>query len=360
MQNGKHGKEFLKSYFNSTEAFFDNYTQNQKQKANIIGSDAGELIDVYWKTAKLGKKIRGALCSLGCLLAGKALDDEVLKASLALEHLHSGFLVHDDIMDDDDYRRGILSVHRQYINKSLTMGFGEKADLYGRSMAILAGSTAYFYAIDILTQLSFTSKDALQRALKVFTDYALRTSYGQILDITNAYKRNIDENVILQVLRYKSAEYTGVMPLLIGAIIGGITDEQKLKSIHDYGLAFGWAFQIQDDVLGIFGEQEETGKPVGNDLIEGKHTLLVLEAWKNSNTEEQLFMKSIFGNKKASKNDIKKLTAHIKNKGGYDYAIKKGWEYVEEGKQYISKITDNNELRTILESLIYYMMERTQ
>lgn len=356
--NGEAGKAFLQTYLEKTAPLLKDYLTEKVQEAKEVGRIAGELIEAYAAMAQLGKKIRGALFVLGYELGGKEAGTEILKASLAFEHLHAGFLIHDDIMDKDQMRRGLPSIHALFTKRGLALGLKSDIDTYGISMGILAGCAAYFYALQTIVRSGLAAED-MRLCMDMFVEYALRVDYGQALDVTNISLQSMDEQEILNILKYKSAEYTGVMPLIIGASLGGIKGE-KLIAITEYGLAFGWAFQLQDDILGLIGKEEDLGKPVGSDIVEGKNTLIVLHCYRNASEKEREFMLRVLGNKQATPQEVEALVELIKHKGSVEYALNKGWEYVEKGIKTIPNFTDNERLGKIFSSLIYYMMERTK
>jgi len=356
---GSIGKQYLKDYLVNSGPLFEKYLQKKIDEAGKISKIPAELLKRFLETARRGKKIRGALTVLGYEACGGKDRMAILDAGLSIELLHAGLLVHDDFMDQDKLRRGLPSLHEQFSK----FGGEEKvkADYhhYGETMAVIAGDAAFYLSWETLLQSSFPP-DRLARAGEVYAKYVVRTAYGQAMDLSNTPLTGLNNDYLLSVLRLKSAEYTGVLPLLLGAALAGETSEKRLKAIESFGLAFGWAFQIQDDILGMFGDEEKVGKPVGSDLREGKNTLLMLYLSQHGNREQKEFQRKVLGNKKITKDDVLKMRQILKDAGSYDYVVNLGWKYVEEGKKQIPLITSDKKLQEILESLIVYMMERVK
>ncbi|OGK41695.1 hypothetical protein A2954_07505 [Candidatus Roizmanbacteria bacterium RIFCSPLOWO2_01_FULL_37_12] len=339
---------YLENYSKKTIPLFNYFFNAKKNEARKIGANPYDLLKQFIKTAILGKKIRGALMVLGFEIAGGKKLEAIYDASLFIELMHSGLLIHDDVMDNTDLRRGHPSLHKQYSPEHL-----------GKSMAINAGDLAFYLSWEKLMNSNFPT-ERLILAGKIYSEFLTRVIYGQILDIVPDNNKTISKTNILSKLRYKTAEYTGVFPLLVGAILGGMKDEKKLRLLKEYGLALGWAFQIQDDVLGLYGDKEKTGKPVGSDLKEGKKTLFVYYLLKHGNAKQKSFILSILGNKNVNSQDVNKAQKLFKEIGAYDYVIKLGWDYVKNGKKAVPAITSDKKLQKILTSFIVFMMERTR
>lgn len=354
---GDLGKQYLKEYLAKTDPLFEEYLQKKIEEAATIGKIPAELLKRFLATARRGKKIRGALVMLGYEACGGKDRDAILDASLFIELFHAGVLVHDDFMDRDHLRRGLPTIHEQFKDIGKSLNVKHDPLHYGNAMEVNVGDAAYYLSWEKLMASSFPP-DRLVDAGKIYADYIVRVVHGQVLDITTTSIQSITEKDILKVLRHKAAEYTGVLPLLVGATLAGEKDKEILQSMKDYGIAFGWAFQIQDDVLNIFGNEDDSGKPVGSDIREGKNTLLMLHLHRHGTDEQRAFQKRVLGNPNITKDDVIKMREILKTSGSYQYVVDLGWKYVKEGKKAIPHITTNPELRTILESLITYMMER--
>lgn len=352
MTDGNAGKKYLSDYLEKSQSILVSFFNEKLTDAEKIGSLPKKGLESFINIALKGKRIRGALFCLGYQAAGGRVTQDVIRASLSTELFHGGGLVQDDVVDSDDTRRGVPSLHKQLqkLTKNTTTRFGE-------SLTIFMGDIAMFYGYELLSTSNFPS-ERVKRAIAVFGTYTTRTCYGQILDIGNSFKQETNETDILSVMRWKSCEYTGVMPLMLGAILAGCTDKKKLEAIKRYGLALGWVFQIQDDILGMYGDAAEMGKPVGNDLREGKYTLLMLHLAKHGTNEQKALLKKLLGNKEMTVADVSLMQRTLKDARSYEYVLGLGRKYIAEGLKEIPAITQKSPVQTILSSLLSYMMER--
>ena len=348
MENDLDIKKLLFDYSKKTTPLLRRYLESKTSDAKKIGAINVEMLQKFLKLVEKGKKVRGLLVVLGYQIAGGKDLEAIYEASTFMEIMHCGGLIHDDIMDNDDYRRGVPTIHKQF----------EKYGRHnGESLAIMAGDMALYLSWDKLLNSNF-SAEALIAAGKIYSRYALNTVYGQTLDALNNQDSKADQSSILNIFRYKTAEYTGVLPLLVGAALSGVSDRKKIKKLSEYGLALGWAFQIQDDLLGLFGSAEKTGKPVGSDLREGKMTILIHYILKNGNKQQKEYLVKILGNKNLEQKDIEEAQDFFKKAGAYQYVLDLGWDYVARGKAAIPFFTKDENLKLTLGSLISFVMNR--
>jgi geranylgeranyl diphosphate synthase type I len=218
-----------------------------------------------------GKRLRPAFCHWAYIGAGGAHDDEiVVDAGAALEMLHTFALVHDDVMDGSRLRRGLPAIHRQFMTRHDMQQWRGEARRYGEGAAILVGDFAFVYA-DVLLR----SAPAVARP--IFDELRLELCVGQFLDLEGTASASSDPVQAGRIERYKSGKYTVERPLHLGAALAGRLDTFAAP-LSAFGLPLGEAFQMRDDILGVFGDTAITGKPVGDDLREGKLTPLVAAA----------------------------------------------------------------------------------
>ncbi len=214
-----------------------------------------------------GKRLRPAFCHWGYLGAGGHTEDRaVVDAGAALELLHPFALVHDDIMDGSATRRGTDTIHVQFEAEHAMGGWRGEARRFGEGVAILVGDLAFVYADRLLA-------GAPEAALGVFTELRTEVNVGQYLDLLGTARGRVTEPTARRISRFKSGKYTVERPLHLGAALAGRLDILA-GPLSGYGLPLGEAFQLRDDLLGVFGDSDVTGKPVGEDLREGKPTLL--------------------------------------------------------------------------------------
>ena len=218
-----------------------------------------------------GKRLRPAFCHWAFVGAGGDPDDAVaIDVGAALELLHTFALVHDDVMDGSDFRRGRPAVHRRFITDHERAEWRSEARRFGEGAAILVGDFAFVYA-DML----FASAPLAARP--IFDELRLELCVGQYLDLVGTASVSSERTKAERIERYKSGKYTVERPLHVGAALAGRLDELAAP-LSAVGLPLGEAFQLRDDLLGVFGDAEVTGKPVGDDLREGKLTPLVAAA----------------------------------------------------------------------------------
>jgi geranylgeranyl diphosphate synthase type I len=218
-----------------------------------------------------GKRLRPAFCHWAYVGAG-GLPDAGLEvdAGAALELLHTFALVHDDVMDGSDRRRGLASIHTHFIEQHARRGWRAEARRFGEGAAILVGDLAFVYA-DIL--IGAPGADAR----RIYDELRIELCVGQYLDLVGTASGSSDPAQAARIERYKSGKYTVERPLHLGAALAGRLDELA-PALSAVGLPLGAAFQLRDDLLGVFGDAAVTGKPVGDDLREGKLTPLVAVA----------------------------------------------------------------------------------
>ena len=269
-------------------------------------------------TLRGGKRLRPIFCIYGykCLREGNL--EAIIETSIALELMQSYLLIHDDIMDEDELRRGKETFH--VLCKDLCeRQFGPNKSLkFGESIAIVTGDLLEAYGEDILAKSPFKS-EYIKKALAAYAEIIENVGYGQILDITTERKGSFTQDEILMIHKLKTASYTIEGPLHIGALLAG-ADDADLKILSDYGIPLGLAFQIQDDILGLFGSEERTGKPVGSDIREGKKTLLILHALERCSENEKEQILNAVGNEQVTAEEIETVRAIVRRTGSLDYS----------------------------------------
>ncbi len=215
-----------------------------------------------------GKRLRPAFCYWGFVGAGGDPGDQiVIDAGAAFEFLQAFALVHDDVMDGSSTRRGFRTAHLAFGDRHQAEVWRGEQRRFGEGVAILIGDLAHVYA-DLLL------RSAPDGVLAVWDELRIELNIGQYLDILGTARGDIDPEAARRIARYKSGKYTIERPLHIGAAVAGRYDELE-SPLSAYGDPLGEAFQLRDDILGAFGESAMTGKPVGDDLREGKPTPLL-------------------------------------------------------------------------------------
>ena len=356
---GQLGKEFLSDYSNITRPYVAKYLRQEIAKAKKIGIVPAEALESFGKMVIDGKGIRGSLVVLGYLAGGGKDMGKIYEASAFMELFHSGILVHDDFMDRDNLRRGRETIHKEFERKASGLNVKTDPMHFGNSMAVNVGDISFFMSWKKIIKSGFDMQNII-KVTEIFSNYVIRLVHGQEMDILMTGDSNASEKDILNMLWIKSGEYTALLPLLSGVAFAGEKDLAKLKAIEKYAKCFGWAFQIQDDYLGLFGNKKETGKPAVSDIREGKNTLFMLYLRKDGTPEQKTFQNSVLGNKNITKKDLDKMRETLHTSGVTQKVLQKGWGYVEEGKKYIPSVTKDKNLQKTFESLLVYMMERTK
>ncbi|MEX1162790.1 MAG: polyprenyl synthetase family protein [Nitriliruptor sp.] len=223
-----------------------------------------------------GKRVRPTLLLLGYAAGGGADRGDVLGPALALELLHTCALLHDDVIDRAATRRGRPTVHHAVAAEHRAAGWGGDALAYGEAVAILLGDLAFVQADELFLSAAVPT-EALLAGLRRFTVLREEVMAGQYLDLHAATARITDRDLALTIATLKSGRYSVSRPLEIGALLAGGAPE-LIDGLGEVGDPLGRAFQLRDDLLGVFGEEATTGKSADSDLAEGKRTLLIAEA----------------------------------------------------------------------------------
>src|SRR4051794_7027694 len=260
------------------QAALEAFLGEQAERLAFLGPDAARLLAEARASVSGGKRFRAAFCYWGYHAVAGAPDDEpaddaLVRACAALELLHASALVHDDYMDASDTRRGRPATHRGFADGYRSAGWRGDPEQYGTSAAILLGDLLLSWSDEMLRRCGLPVARVVA-ALDVFDRCRTEVITGQFLDVSVQARGRADVDAAMTVLRYKSAKYSIERPLHIGATLAGASDAQ-LDDLSAFGLPLGEAFQLRDDLLGVFGDPATTGKPAGDDLVEGKRTVLV-------------------------------------------------------------------------------------
>lgn len=239
-----------------------------------------------------GKRLRPVLLLLGHEVAGGQADDAV-GAAVAVELLHTCALLHDDVIDVARTRRGYPTSHVTFAARHREQAAAGDPQRYGESVAILLGDLAFVHADEALLGCR-VAPDRLLAGLHAFVRLREEVMAGQALDVHAAASRATDIDLALQVATLKSGRYSVTRPLQLGAVLAG-ADQDLLTVLERVGEPLGRAFQLRDDVLGVFGDQAATGKSASGDLAEGKRTLLVAEAWARMDTPDRTLLADRLG-----------------------------------------------------------------
>ncbi|MFD3513877.1 polyprenyl synthetase family protein [Streptomyces sp. NPDC058657] len=242
-----------------------------------------------------GKRLRPALCIAGWYAAGGPGDAApILRVAASLEMFHAFCLIHDDIMDHSAVRRGRPTVHRTLAANHRHNRSPAAADALGTGAAILVGDLALAWSDELIHTANLTSAQ-LTDILPLIDTMRTEVMYGQYLDLTTTGQPTADPERALTIALYKTAKYTVERPLHIGAALAG-ADEALRIALSAYALPVGEAFQLRDDLLGVYGHPARTGKPRTDDLREGKHTALIALALRQADEAQGRLLRELLGN----------------------------------------------------------------
>ena len=252
---------------------------HQEQVLAELAEELTPLIAPIRSLVAGGKRLRAAFAYWGYRAAGGGDGDAVVRFASAMELFQAAALLHDDVMDGSDTRRGMPSAHRAVAAIHAQHGWSGSADRFGEATAILAGDLCLQWTDEVYSTSGLPAEH-LARGRSTFDRMRTQLMGGQFLDMLESVRgwdsSSTDERLAAarKVIRFKSAKYTIEQPLLVGALASGV-DPAAVSGLSGYGLALGEAFQLRDDLLGVFGDPEQTGKPAGDDVREGKRTVLV-------------------------------------------------------------------------------------
>ncbi|MFV0433219.1 MAG: polyprenyl synthetase family protein [Leucobacter sp.] len=281
-----------------------------RQALGPLGHDAEPMLDEALGFLSGGKRFRAQFAALGyravrSLNIAGPLDGEagaVLDAASALEMFHAAALIHDDVIDRSDTRRGRPAAHCFFADMHRQNRWRGSADHFGVAGAILLGDLLQAWSDELMNAAcdAIDDREAARRARDHFNRMRSEVAVGQYLDVLEEQQSMFAEHEeqlerSTRVLVYKSAKYSVEAPLLIGASLAGASDEQE-AGLASFGLPIGVAFQLRDDLLGVFGDERVTGKPSGDDLVEGKRTVLVTLARENLPSTQRRIFDDLLGN----------------------------------------------------------------
>ncbi|MFF6782687.1 polyprenyl synthetase family protein [Streptomyces sp. NPDC012510] len=258
---------------------------DRRAEAEVIGRSAADAVaELETHVLRGGKRVRPTFAWLGWIGAGGdetgSTGEAVLRTCAALELLHASALIHDDVIDASPTRRGFPAAHVTFAQRHRARRWSGDPELYGTGAAILIGDLAQGWADDMI-RMSGLPMDAQARVGPVWSAMRTEVLCGQLLDLTAEVGRDEDIDTALRVDRYKTASYTVERPLHLGAAIAG-ADPELVAAYRAFGVDIGIAFQLRDDLLGVFGDPAATGKPSGGDLRQGKRTVLLAVALKRA------------------------------------------------------------------------------
>ncbi len=316
---------FLTTYLSDSSSTFENVPFNTDLKTKLL------------KYTTNGKMIRGSLAIISAKLFWNITHIDLIKIASAIELFQSAFLIQDDIMDEDVIRRGMPAIHIQY---------GPKR--YGESMAMCLSDLAIFLGFDLLSQIK-NAPHITSRASREI----MFTAFGQMNDIDLEQSKNLTKERILQMYEHKTSHYTFTLPLMLSAIYCDSSID-----FEPLGKQMGLLFQIKDDLIGLLGDPNITGKPNNSDIKEKKSTLYRALLLSSATSEDKTKIEQIYSQKTISDTDVEQIKSFL-----VSYTIpEKCFEYIETYKKTCFALIDSYDVtdtgKQFLKELVTYLYER--
>jgi geranylgeranyl diphosphate synthase type I len=296
VRDGGEGNEPIPPEFRAAVAdVLDGFIAAKQRELASLGDDLKPLFDTARGYLATGKLLRPAFAYWGWRAAGgsAAKAHGIHVAGAAIELVHASALVHDDLMDDSATRRGRPTAHRQLAAVRPVRNVARQTAQFGEMAAILLGDMLLSWSDELLGESGFKPK-TLARGRVYFDRLRTEVVAGQYLDVLAQTSGTSSAADAMRVVRYKSAKYTVERPLQFGAALAK-ADKPLLRALSSYGVPLGEAFQLRDDMLGVFGDPRETGKPAGDDIRDGKRTLLVARAYDRADKAQHKVLDSLLG-----------------------------------------------------------------
>jgi geranylgeranyl diphosphate synthase type I len=319
----------LAEYKREIDADIEAYATDLRSKvgasygAYVLETEANIFLDLL---SRGGKRIRGALTMAGYEMCGGTDRAMITQAARAIEMLQAYMLMIDDVQDRSDLRRGKPSAHKMveaYHIKHKLKGDPAQA---GINMALNAALAGAHSAQEILANLEVDPQLRLS-VISITNHTMVITAHGQTMDIMNQLIERPSKANVERVLEWKTALYTVVNPLHVGMILAGAY-RKAIDAITPFGAYAGKAFQITDDILGIYGDEKELGKTPGDDIREGKGTLLIMHALEHATTADKTFLQQCLGNSNLTFGDFETCRRIIKDSGALAYAREQAAGYL--------------------------------
>lgn len=311
---------------------------------------------IYDFSTREGKRIRPLLFILSYLgYTKKKPHPSLYKAAISLEFLHLFMLIHDDIIDHADLRRGKPTMHR--LLEKITPHQHQQE--LGHHLAIIAGDIVYAMAMDAFQ--SFNEDPQYKRqAFHCFLETTITTALGEFIDTLHGVYplQKIKEKDVFLNYSFKTARYTFIAPLMMGAILGK-AKKDELQALASFGLFIGQAFQIQDDIIGIYESESTIGKSILSDLEEQKKTLLIIHAHQHLKGSLKKTFLNIFNQQKKTLVDLKKMQDILIQSGSLHYAVSCIQKRKQEAQNILKRLSIKKEYKVLIEKTLFKLFNQT-
>lgn len=350
--------EYLKVYKqNINKAIKQIFEKKIKQLNNSFLKDYYTELKDYFLVG--GKRIRPLLCIASYNAFKKQHDDKIVPASVGIEFLHNASLIHDDIIDKDDYRRGNPSFHFRFKNYHKNYNFKKTNDVdFGNSIGIIGGDTAFFLGLEAYLFNDF-EKEINNKAISLYEQAFIDIANGVLIEMDMVNKGKIEIAEYIQMISLKTSALIE-KSLLIGANYSQI-DKILEKSLSTYGINLGIVFQIIDDILGTFGDEKVTGKPTDGDIREGKKTCLLIEALNKLDSNKKSQLENIVNKDDMSTEDVEIVRSLFLEADVINSSKKLAENYYQKAKSALNSLSDyiNPQEFEFFDDLLNFVMNRT-
>lgn len=339
-------KDYLEGSAKSIDKEVSSFLTNFRKEVDKLNKKLLPLVDTFIEANQGGKRLRGTLVRLGYELTGKKHTPEILKWAAAIEIFQTAILAQDDIVDLSPLRRGRPTVYQ-------VLG----GDHYGISQAMVLADIGFFLAVKMVISSDFPD-NLKNRAISLFSQMVINTGLGEMLDVELPHlRKERAEKDVLTIHILKTAYYTFIHPLSIGWILGG-GDKNMLKNLEVFGQSLGLAYQIQDDILGVYGDEVQLGKSVTSDIEEGKNTLLLTYAQEHADKEQKEVLEGNYGRGNIGPKGQEMIKRVFITTGALDYSRSKALKYVLLAKKIIPVITKDLRMQVLLTLMADFLITR--
>ena len=333
----------------SYKQIIDKMIEDSSFVSLLIPNESQSIINSYLRSFQKfstgGKRIRAYLVKLGYELCSGSYSDDIFLPSLSYEVFQSGILIHDDIIDKSDIRRNMPTMHVALGNDHIAM-----------SKSICVGDIGLIASVDMISRTNFDDsviRKAISHQIKAFE----LTVSGELQDIELSATENYSLENIIEMYRLKTSWYTFIGPLQLGAILGNASIK-LLQQIEKIGTSMGIAFQIKDDIIGVFGNQNIIGKSNLSDMQEGKKTILTAHFLSHATYEQLETFKKIYGNRSSSELELKEIQKMFLEAKTYEYGNMMCQKYASEATETIDIMDIDEKYKEILHDLVDYLCDR--
>jgi geranylgeranyl diphosphate synthase, type I len=332
----------------------------KKQTLQQYDANARIAVDAFLDIlSRGGKRIRGSLLLHGYHMGGGRQQDRIVPAARAIEMMHAYLLIMDDIQDRSSTRRGGKATHELLADYHREHQLSADSQHFGMSIALNAMGIGNHLAQCILAELEI---DATIRAevIRTVNETIVTTAHGQTADILNEVRAEVSQKDVDRVLEWKTAHYTFYSPLKIGMMLAG-SSAKSIDAVYNYAMHAGRAFQITDDILGIFGSEFESGKSPMDDIREGKRTLLMLHALEHTDNGNKNFLIQMLGNNSLTQVEFERCKDIVQQSGALDFAHQQAQKHIDSA---LACLDENEQLwhqesSVFLRGLAQYLLQRT-